>query len=188
MGSLSALAGEVVCNEKAGGSPCIPSRRRWEHVYTMRFDGGLLARGFWLYVWRITHGERVAFYVGRTGDTSSRFASSPFRRIGQHLDLRPSAKGNSLSKQLESAGLPAKDCAFDMVAVGPVFDEQQTLEKHLEFMRKTAALERALADYLRGLGHQVLGEHPRLGVLDEGLRDSICRAVSEKLWGRPTAA
>lgn len=41
------------------------------NAYTMRFNGGLLARGFWIYVWRITHGERDAFYMRRTGDSSS---------------------------------------------------------------------------------------------------------------------
>jgi hypothetical protein len=50
-------------------------------AYAMSFDGALLGRGFWLYVWRITDDSRSALYVGRTGDSSSPHASSPFKRI-----------------------------------------------------------------------------------------------------------
>ncbi len=46
--------------------------------YSMTFDGALLERGFWLYVWRIIEGTRTVLYVGRTGDSSSPNASSPF--------------------------------------------------------------------------------------------------------------
>lgn len=68
--------------------------------YTMRFDGHLLNRGFWLYVWEIKGPQSHHIYVGRTGDSSSPHASSLFKRIGQHLDHRPNAKGNALGRQL----------------------------------------------------------------------------------------
>ncbi|HTE52126.1 MAG TPA: hypothetical protein VK698_14835 [Kofleriaceae bacterium] len=63
--------------------------------YAMTFDGALPQRGFWLYIWRVIDGERSVLYVGRTGDISSPHASSPFKRIGHHLDAGPNAKGNA---------------------------------------------------------------------------------------------
>ena len=57
----------------------------------VRFEGALLERGFWLYVWRVRQESREVLYVGRTGDSSSRFAASPFSRLSQHLDIRPKA-------------------------------------------------------------------------------------------------
>jgi hypothetical protein len=38
-------------------------------LHQLEFDGALLARGFWLYIWEITtnDGGKV-HYVGRTGD------------------------------------------------------------------------------------------------------------------------
>ena len=61
--------------------------------YQMAFNGEVLERGFWLYVWEIAQGSQVHLYVGRTGDSSSARALSPFNRIGQHLDFRENAKG-----------------------------------------------------------------------------------------------
>ena len=65
--------------------------------YSMTFDGHLLNRGFWLYVWLIKGPQSHHVYVGRTGDSSSPHASSPFKRIGQHLDPGPNAKGSAQS-------------------------------------------------------------------------------------------
>ena len=44
-----------------------------------------LERGFWLYVWVIDGAGDTLHYVGRTGDSSSSNAQSPFNRMGQHL-------------------------------------------------------------------------------------------------------
>jgi hypothetical protein len=150
-------------------------------AYAMSFDGALLGRGFWLYVWRITDGERSVLYVGRTGDSSSPHASSPFKRIGQHLDAGPNAKGNALARQLKKAGLPPEHCTFEMVAVGPLFPEQEDMERHLTFRDQVGALERALADHLRAAGHEVIGNHPRAIACDEKLCADVCRVVGEKL-------
>lgn len=150
-------------------------------AYAMTFDGALLERGFWLYVWRITDGERSVLYVGRTGDSSSAHASSPFKRIGQHLDAGPNAKGNALARQLKKAGLPPERCTFEMVAVGPLFPEQEDMERHRTFRDQAGALERALADHLRAAGHEVIGNHPRAIACDEKLCADVCRVVGEKL-------
>ena len=56
----------------------------------IRFEGALLQRGFWLYVWEIKPFDGSVFcYVGRTGDSSSHNAQSPFNRMSQHLGFNP---------------------------------------------------------------------------------------------------
>jgi hypothetical protein len=55
-------------------------------THKVYFEGGFLKRGFWLYVWEVTTPRRGRYYyVGRTGDSSSLKAQSPFIRMGQHL-------------------------------------------------------------------------------------------------------
>ena len=55
-------------------------------MLTFSFSGSLLQRGFWLYVWQVTTADgREVLYVGRTGDSSSPHAQSPFNRLSQHL-------------------------------------------------------------------------------------------------------
>jgi hypothetical protein len=146
----------------------------------MSFDGQLLARGFWLYVWKIRGPRSHCLYVGRTGDTSSPSASSPFRRIGQHLDLRPTAKGSTLAKRLKEAGFDCHECTFEMTAIGPVFPEQKSFEDHKPSRDLMAALERALADGLKGRGYCVLGIHPSKGSPDELLLSQIRVMVHAK--------
>ena len=127
--------------------------------FTMSFDGALLQRGFWVYVWRITHGAGLHLYVGRTGDSSSPHAGSPFTRIGQHLDVRSSAKGNALGKRLNAAGVTATDCKFAMIAIGPLFPEADSMELHCPLRDQVGAVEKALAELLRLRGYSVLGVH-----------------------------
>ena len=51
-------------------------------VHRVSLPGALLARGFWLYVWTVaTCDGQTVLYVGRTGDTSSPHAQSPFIRL-----------------------------------------------------------------------------------------------------------
>lgn len=139
----------------------------------MEFNGKLLKRGFWLYIWDIKEDRKRHLYVGRTGDSSSPNASSPFRRIGQHLDSRLNAKGNALGRQLESAGIDAQNCTFEMTAIGPIFDEQKTMPEHKPLRDKTAALERALADELKRRGYNVLGSHPKAKEPDPALFEQV---------------
>lgn len=128
-------------------------------LYQMSFDGEILERGFWLYLWRITSKKKIVFYVGRTGDSSSPHASSPFNRIGQHLDFRPNAKGNSLAKRLKEAGIDPKSSQFSMLALGPLFPEQSDFEEHKPFRDQMATFEHEVAKYLRSKGLIVLGVH-----------------------------
>ena len=143
----------------------------------MEFDGKLLKRGFWLYVWDIKEDQKRRLYVGRTGDSSSPHASSPFRRIGQHLDTRLNAKGNALGRRLRFEEMNPEFCTFEMTAIGPIFSEQSNMPEHVPFRDQTAALERGLADELKRRGYEVLGTHPKVGVPDP----SLMAQVSEKL-------
>ncbi|HTQ58560.1 MAG TPA: hypothetical protein VMI94_29060 [Bryobacteraceae bacterium] len=146
----------------------------------MTFDGHLLNRGFWLYVWEIKGPLSHYVYVGRTGDSSSPHASSPFKRIGQHLDPSPTARGNALGKQLRRAGVKYEECRFEMVAVGPIISEQATFEDHVPARNQMAALERAIADELRRRGYVVLGTHPRTGSPDQSVLEQIRALLDSK--------
>lgn len=132
-------------------------------THELTFPGAMTQRGFWLYVWRITSFDGNEFlYVGRTGDSSSLNASSPFARMGRHLD--PKGKANALHQHLtkREVGVNPQECAeFKMFAHGPLFLEPKdggTMDED-EFRRRrdiVAALEQALADALRCGGYRVL--------------------------------
>ena len=139
----------------------------------MEFSGKLLKRGFWLYVWDIKQDLQHHLYVGRTGDTSSPHASSPFLRIGQHLDVRVNARGNALGRRLKTAGIDPESCTFEMTAIGPIFEEQKSMPEHTPYRDKTAVLERALAHELRSRGYNVLGTHPKCGPVDPELWEQV---------------
>lgn len=148
------------------------------NTYTTSFDGALLKRGFWLYVCRIAYGRRSVLYVGRTGDSSSAHASSPFTRIGQHLG--ENTRNNSLTSQLKKAKLIRERCRFEMVAAGPLFPEQKP-ERHKSVRDKVGALEWALADHLKDAGHTVIGNHPSPARCNQKMLKQICRLVDSKL-------
>jgi hypothetical protein len=122
-------------------------------------DGKLLHRGFWVYVVEITSASGKHYYVGRTGDSSSPFASSLFARLAAHLDQKPSAKGNSLSKRVREKELDCSECEYHVFGFGPLFDEQASMEQHRPFRDKMAALESHLAELLRSRDYPVIGKH-----------------------------
>jgi hypothetical protein len=148
--------------------------------YMMKFDGHLLNRGFWLYVWEIKGPNSHHVYVGRTGDSSSAHASSPFKRIGQHLDPGPNAKGNALIKQLIRAGVNYSACSFEMVAIRPIWPEQDDFDAHKPIRDQMAAFERAVADDLKNRGYNVLGAHPRPGNVNEATLQEIRQLLDPK--------
>jgi len=128
-------------------------------AYSIKFDGHVLDRGFWLYVIDIKSPQGRRLYVGRTGDSSSANASSPFSRIGQHLDSRLHAKGNALARNLQKVGIEPRTCKMEMIAVGPIFPEEADFILHRRVRDRVAALEKALAAALRQRGYMVLGKH-----------------------------
>jgi len=150
-------------------------------VHHISFPGAILERGFWLYVWRIQSGARVFFYVGRTGDSSSKFAASPFSRLSQHLDVRQNAAANMLLRHVRRMGLDPLACKFDLIALGPLFPEQPTLELHREFRDRMAPLEAELATYLRSKGLEVVGNHRTNTVADTQLLAEVQSAFDEAL-------
>jgi hypothetical protein len=150
-------------------------------AYSIKFHGGVLKRGFWLYVVDIRPPAGRYLYVGRTGDSSSANASSPFVRIGQHLDSRPNAKGNTLSRNLRQAGIDPSLCGMEMIAIGPIFPEEHEFASHRPIRDQVAALEYALAQALRERGHRVLGKHSAPCGPDVNRLTEIIRAIDTRL-------
>jgi len=127
----------------------------------LAFDGSLLRRGFWLYVWKIVCPDGTTlYYVGRTGDSSSANAASPFSRMSAHFSRNP--RGNALVRNLLSEGIAAEECRFELHAHGPVFPEQESFEAHRPYRDHMAALEREVADQFRKAGRRVIGTHPSI--------------------------
>jgi hypothetical protein len=124
-------------------------------VRSLSFDGDLLKRGFWLYVWEISTPEKTkVYYIGRTGDSSSNYAQSPFNRMGQHLGFNK--HNNVLRRHLEAKNIIPEKCEFRLVAYGPILKEAKGPEEHSKPRDITAALEKALSDALKEAGYEVL--------------------------------
>jgi hypothetical protein len=129
------------------------------HCHEARFHGALLERGFWIYICVIEHlGEKI-IYVGRTGDSSSLNAGSPFLRLTGHLDRKYTAKSATMLKQLTKHGFDVEKCSFELFAFGPFYPEQKERESHRTYRDVLAALERDVADELRKRGYTVVGSH-----------------------------
>lgn len=125
-------------------------------LYRLCISPEVLRRGFWLYIWRIKlqKGSEV-LYVGRTGDSSSLNAQSPFSRISGHLG--PNKRANALRRHLKKCGIEVEDCeALELVTYGPVFPEGGNEAEHHHRRDKTAALERDLRDAMEEAGYRVL--------------------------------
>ncbi len=143
-------------------------------IHCATLDGGLLQRGFWIYVWRVTDANgNQWFYIGRTGDNSSPYAAPPYQRMGQHLGHQ--ANTNALRARLWSEKkVKADDCkTFEKIAYGPVYPEikkpkgfkykdtqqrRKSFQEHVPFRDKAGALERDLFELFKQsrLGDQLL--------------------------------
>lgn len=131
------------------------------------FTGKILRRGFWLYVWEIKPpNHKVLYYVGRTGDSSSLNAQSPFNRMSQHLGS--AANSNMLRKHLARYSIDPESCEFRLVAVGPLADESSQVERHEHDRRRdeVAAMEKALAGLFEDAGCKVMNEVTSRKTLD----------------------
>jgi len=124
----------------------------------LAFSGAMLQRGFWLYVWEIETAKGDKWlYVGRTGDSSSLNAQSPFNRLSQHLGSNKHA--NALRRHLAKVGVVPEQCSqFQMFAYGPLHPEAETREGHWSSRDKCASLENAVRDALHLAGYKVLNE------------------------------
>jgi hypothetical protein len=151
------------------------------NVHEIEFNGALLRRGFWIYLWLVTtdKGQQLV-YVGRTGDSSSPNAQSPFRRVGQHVDPNPKSKSNALARNLGLEKIDPATCQFKFVAFGPIYEERDNMEEHVPVRDRTGAFERKMADWFKEKGYQVLGTHPREKKVDEKVWNEIERELSSK--------
>ena len=127
-------------------------------LHKIDLPGPMLARGFWLNVWTVTAFDgKKWLYVGRTGDSSSPHAQSPFARMGQHLGHNP--KSNALRRNLARfAGVDADACRlFKLSAHGPILPET-TVVKHNQSRDIIAGLEKGLCDALKSAGYNLVNK------------------------------
>lgn len=123
------------------------------HMLTL--PGAMLQRGFWLYVWRVDTPKGEMLYVGRTGDSSSPNAAPPYTRMGQHLGHVKAS--NALRAHLVRVGIEPEACReYDLIAHGPLFEEQADMDTHRGPRDIVAALEKQLACALEAGGYKVL--------------------------------
>jgi hypothetical protein len=148
---------------------------------SLEFQGGLLKRGFWLYVLEVLprDGWSLVYYVGRTGDSSSVNAQSPFARMGQHVGTAQNS--NMLRKHLKlEVGLEPGDCTrFRLVAHGPLAREARNPANHLPRRNMVAALERALAEDMDRAGYKVMNSVKSLAPLNARFHRAVRRAFAE---------
>lgn len=147
-------------------------------TYTVSLDGGFLARGFWVYVWEVRDPEgAVMLYVGRTGDSSSPNAQSPFNRMGQHLGF---AKNSSmLRNHLQSREVPPDLCSFRLVAYGPILPEAEDWKSHVIRRDLAAAVEKQLAEDCAAAGYDVLNSVASGKELNDELYAPVRAAFAE---------
>jgi hypothetical protein len=147
-------------------------------THLVEFDGALARRGFWLYVFEATAPDGKQFlYVGRTGDSSSFNAQSPYRRLGQHLGN--AATTSQMRRHLEKHGLEPEACRYRFIAFGPVFAEsEKDRESHYPLRDKVAAMEKELAKRLGEAGYSVLNDVRSRKALDEDAFRSVVAAFA----------
>ena len=158
-------------------------------LHELQFDGSVLRRGFWLYVWEVTPvGQTPLYYVGRTGDSSSTNAQSPFNRMGQHLGFAENS--NMLRKYLGHHQLEPETCAFRLVALGPLEQESEAVERAEHDKRRdvVAALEKALAGAMRDAGYRVMNEVSSRKALDLKRFNDVLMAFAAKFPALKRAA
>jgi hypothetical protein len=149
-------------------------------ICSLSFPGVLLHRGFWLYVWNIEAADgSIWLYVGRTGDSSSPNAQSPFNRLSQHLGSNKHA--NALRRQLVSTGVVPEQCrSFEMIAYGPMFPQADTMANHHPIRNKVAAFEKALRDALHSAGYNVLNAVHCAHRVDAELWEQVVNAFRDR--------
>lgn len=136
----------------------------------VEFDGAFLQRGFWLYVWQVLAPDGGEFlYVGRTGDSSSPNAQSPFNRMGQHLGFQKNS--SMLRTHLGHRSVEPQDCQYRMVSHGPVLPEAASGEmpEHKQLRDQIAAVEHQLEKDLRASGYEVMNVVRSKAILDPKL-------------------
>jgi hypothetical protein len=149
-------------------------------LHHFEIPGDLLRRGFWLYVWKITTPEsQVVHYVGRTGDSSSINAQSPFARVSGHLGTNTSA--NQIQKHLSARNLEILTCSkIELIALGPLIEEVKVRDEHKRRRDIMAALEKALCDHMIRSGYDVLNRVKSRKLLDAELWTQVRSKFAEQ--------
>jgi hypothetical protein len=125
-----------------------------EKPYQLDFDGAVLVRGFWLYVWEVLVNDgRILHYFGKTGDKSSGVSQSPFDRLTKHLGSN--RNNNALRRILAKNKVYPEQCHFRFNTCRPFF-YTESAKTHSELCDITSSLERALADAMAAAGYVVL--------------------------------
>ena len=153
-----------------------------EDMYDISLPPQLLARGFWLYVWKIDLPDGTpTYYVGITGDTGSKVAQSPFNRVCAHLSMN--TRSNTLRRCLRSRhGSVPKNCrSLNFKAFGPIGSVPKEREEYRRSRAQVAALESALWLALERAGYAMLNKQPRsLTNLDKSKWSAALMAVAGK--------
>jgi hypothetical protein len=136
-------------------------------LHQLEFEGALLTRGFWLYIWEISVSDgRTLHYVGKTGDKPSGKSQSPFDRISKHLGDNPN--NNALRRHLRAKRVDPENCRFRFRAYGPLFSNG-LMPAHGELCDTMSGLEKALADLMAEVGYEMLNTVPSHQPVDEEL-------------------
>lgn len=123
-------------------------------LHQVNFEGTLLARGFWLYIWEIGTGDGLTVhYVGKIGDKASGVCQSPFDRLSKHLGYNK--QNNALRRYLGTKGIDPNRCHFRFHAHGPLFADDPA-SSHGNLCDEMSGLEKVLADAMVAAGYTVL--------------------------------
>jgi hypothetical protein len=147
-------------------------------LHHLSLPGAMLARGFWLYVWEVTDDSgKEWLYVGRTGDSSSPNAQSPFARLSQHLGSNK--RGNALRRNLQRVGVDANGCgSFELTCYGPILPECASMDEHGPSRDVMAGLEKGLRDALQTAGYRLLNEVKSRRPIDELKMSEVLNAFA----------
>jgi len=66
---------------------------------------------------------------------------------------------------------------FRMIALGPIFQEQKSFEKHKQYRAQMARLEYGIASYLTWCGYEVIGEHQKGSCVEQSLLNEVRSTV-----------
>jgi hypothetical protein len=148
-------------------------------LHQIDFPPEIMARGFWLYAWKILGAPDKRFcYVGMTGDVTG-VAQSPFNRAAAHFGANKNA--NAIRRHLASHGFEPENCeSFTFSVYGPLVPYWHSKPRHKDFdesRKRVGALERQLWTAAKAARNTMLNARPSFGI-----------DFDESLWGEVRAA
>jgi len=147
-------------------------------THELKFHGRMMNRGFWLYVWEVSTARgRKLYYVGRTGDSSSIHAGSPYSRMVGHLGNKKNA--NMLLTHLGNAHVDPRKCSLRLIAHGPILAETRHRVQHLSRRDRVHAMEKALELMMKKARYDVMNTVQRRGDVEPRVFDVVRRAFAK---------